>query len=271
MDRNPQVKEMADESMVRNLAAQAEAIWPQEVPIFRGHALPDTPRILDVGCGTGEITVRLADLFPRARIIGVDVIESHLCLARSRCAAVADRVQFRTADAFELPFEDRSFDLVVCRHVLQAVPTPQRVVAELVRVARRDGIVHAIPEDYDMIHAAPTRVDVSWFWHAAPRAYARATGCDLHIGRNLYHHLRALAVEDIRYHYVAVDTLRVPRQTFARIFTAWRDGYAAAAARYLDKPEAEVREYFDATIDCIRDPDGYALWLVPVVTARVGR
>src|SRR5687767_2991666 len=101
MDRNPQAKHMADESMVRNLAAQADAIWPQEEPIVRSHALPDAPRILDVGCGTGEIALRLAKLFPRATITGVDVIESHLAIARSRCDD--PRVTFEVADAFELP------------------------------------------------------------------------------------------------------------------------------------------------------------------------
>jgi ubiquinone/menaquinone biosynthesis C-methylase UbiE len=266
MDRNPQAREMADESMVRNLEAQALAIWPQEEPIFRAHALPANARILDVGCGTGEIALRLAALYPDATIVGVDIIEAHLDLARAR-STFGDRVQFQVADAFELPFDAKSFDLVVCRHVLQAIPTPERVMAELVRVSRN--LIHLIVEDYDMIHAAPTRVDVSWFWHAGPRAAKAAAGTDLHIGRNAFHHLRALPVDDIRYHYIHVDTLRVPREIFARIFTAWRDGYVPMASQFLAKPEAEIREYFDATIDCILDPDGYALWLVPVVTARV--
>src|SRR4051812_27534548 len=69
-DRNPQAKEMADESMVRNLSAQAEAIWPQELPLVRRYSARD---ILDVGCGTGEITVRLAAEFPDARITGIDL------------------------------------------------------------------------------------------------------------------------------------------------------------------------------------------------------
>jgi ubiquinone/menaquinone biosynthesis C-methylase UbiE len=176
-------------------------------------------------------------------------------------------VQFRTADAFELPFEDGDFDLVVCRHVLQAIPHPERVLAQLVRVLRPGGVLHLIPEDYDMIHAAPARLDVAWFWHAAPRAFGPAIGCDLYIGRNAFHHLRQLPVENIRYDYVHVDTLRVPRETFAQIFTAWRDGFAETCAHHLAKPVAEVRDYFDATIECIRSPDGYALWVVPVVTA----
>src|SRR2546430_16349086 len=71
---NPQAKEMADESMVRNLAAQADAIWPQEQPLFSRYGLPNEAYILDAGCGTGEISLRLAGMFERARLLGVDVI-----------------------------------------------------------------------------------------------------------------------------------------------------------------------------------------------------
>jgi len=253
--------------MVRNLAVQAAAIWPQEEPVVRAYALPEAPAILDVGCGTGEISSRLAELLPRAHVTGVDLIEDHLELARRRYASLSPRLTFRQADAFELPFADGSFDLVVCRHMLQAVPQPERVLVEMTRVLRAGGVLHLVVEDYDMIHAAPTRIDVSEFWHGAPRAYGAATGCDLHIGRNAFHHLRRLGLADIRYHYVAVDTVRVPRDTFARIFEAWRDGYVDNIATYWGVSPARIRDHFQATIDCIRDPDGYALWTVPVVTA----
>jgi SAM-dependent methyltransferase len=269
MDRNPQAVEMADESMVRNLAAQADAIWPQELPIVRRHCLPDAPAILDVGCGTGEISSRLAEVLPHARIIGVDLLEPHLALARQRYPALADRLTFQHADAFELPFAARSFDLIVCRHLLQAVPNPEKILAEMVRVARPGAVLHLIPEDYDMIHAGPARLDVAAFWHAAPRAYERATGIDLHIGSHVFGHLRALPVDDITIDYVIVDTQRVPRETFAGIFEAWRDGYTESLARSLGWPEDKVRDHFDATIECIRDPDRFAVWMVPVVCARV--
>src|SRR5262245_49344200 len=95
---NPQHRQMADESMVRNLAYQAEAIWPQEQAIVRGYALSGTLDILDVGCGTGEITARLAHLYPQASLTGVDLIERHLTLGRERCAAFGSRVAFRQAD-----------------------------------------------------------------------------------------------------------------------------------------------------------------------------
>ena len=269
-DRNPQAKEMADESMVRNLAAQAEAIWPQEEPIVRAHRLPAAPAILDVGCGTGEITSRLAAVFPRARLTGVDIVDDHLALARRRYAGLGDRVLFEHADAFALPYAGASFDLVVCRHMLQAVPDADRVLAELVRVTRPGGVLHLIVEDYDMIHVAPAPggADPSEFWFTAPRRYEAATGVDLHVGRNTYRHLRALPVADIKVDYVVVDTVRVARETFAAIFEAWRDGYTDAVATHLGLTLEAARARFQLTIDAVRDPAGYAVWFVPVVSAR---
>jgi protein-L-isoaspartate O-methyltransferase len=270
-DRNPQAKQMADESMVRNLAAQAEAIWPQEELIVRRHALPEAPAILDVGCGTGEITRRLAAMFPRARVAGVDIIDAHLELARARAEAMGVRAEFAHGDAYALAFPDASFDLVTCRHVVQSVPEAERILAELVRVVKPGGVVHVLAEDYDMIHAfAPSLrdLDVARFWFEAPRVFGAATGTDLHVGTSIFTRLRALPVTDIRVDYVSVDTTRVARQTFAAIFTAWRDGYSEDVAAILGRTLADVRAHFDATIACVLDPDGFAVWQVPVWTCR---
>jgi hypothetical protein len=68
--------------------------------------------------------------------------------------------------------------------------------------------------------------------------------------------------------YVVVDTLRVPRETFAAIWEAWRDGYAEAVAESSSFSADEVRAHFDDQIATIRDPEGYGVWMVPVVTAR---
>jgi ubiquinone/menaquinone biosynthesis C-methylase UbiE len=231
---------------------------------MRGHRTPAD--VLDVGCGTGEISSRVAALFPSARVTGVDLIEAHLEHARARYASFGDRLRFQAADAFELPFANHSFDLVICRHMLQAVPHADRVIAEMIRVTRPGGCLHLIVEDYDMIHASGA-TDVSSFWHVAPRVFGRATGTDLHVGRNAIGHLRRLPVDDIAIHYAIVDTERVPRETFAAIFEAWRDGYADDIAGYLGWPPADVRAQFDATIECVRT--GFAVWFVPIVTCRV--
>jgi SAM-dependent methyltransferase len=268
-DLNPQAEQMADESMVRNLAAQAQAIWPQEEPLLRRHRLADDIRILDAGCGTGEIASRLAVLYPRAEVLGIDIIEAHLQLARTRYSKLGERLRFEKRTVFDLGLPDRSFDLVVCRHLLQSVPHPEKVLAELVRVTRTGGRLHLIAEDYGMIQFQSRRLDTQRFWHEGPRAFGAATSTDLLVGRRAYSLLRALSLREIAVDYVIVDTLRVPRETFAAIWEAWRDGYAKAIASRTRFPYEEVIAQFDDMLATIRDPDGYGVWFVPVLSAVV--
>jgi SAM-dependent methyltransferase len=266
---NPQAKEMADESMVRNLAAQADAIWPQEKSLFERYSLPAEANVLDAGCGTGEISQRLAQLFSRARLLGVDVIDQHLELARARCAPFGSRVRFENRSIFELGLPDAAFDLVVCRHVLQAIPHADRALAELIRVTRRGGWIHLIAEDYLMINFERRELDPDDFWSEAPRRFGDAQGINLRIGRNAYGLLRRLGLSEITVDYVVVDPLRVPRETFAAIWTAWRDGYADAISANTSITREKFLAHFDDMIATLHDPNGYGVWHVPVVAARI--
>jgi ubiquinone/menaquinone biosynthesis C-methylase UbiE len=270
-DLNPQAKQMADESMVRALAAQARAIWPQEAPLLRRYALPAEPRIIDAGCGTGEVASRLAELFPQARVLGVDIIDHHLERARSRYAELTPRLTFEHQSVFALDSADRSFDLTVCRHVVQSIPHPDRVIAELARVTRSGGYLHLIAEDYGMLHFQRGALDPREFWHVAPPSFEAATGTDLFIGRNAFGILAALKLEQITVDYVIVDTLRVARGTMAAILEAWRDGYADSIGELTPISRESALAYFNQMVANIRDPRGYAVWMVPVVSARVPR
>jgi ubiquinone/menaquinone biosynthesis C-methylase UbiE len=268
-DLNPQAKQMADESMVRNLDAQARAIWPQEVELFRRYALPSEGRILDAGCGTGEISSRLAKLFSQCHVLGVDIIDDHLDMARSRYAGLAPRLSFEHQSVYELNAADHAFDLTVCRHVLHSIPYPDRVIAELVRVTRRGGYLHLLPEDYGMLHFQRGALDPRDFWHTAAPSFGAGTGTDLFIGRNAFGILAAMNLEEIKVDFVVVDTVRVPRETFATIIEAWRDGYADSIAELTPFTRESAIAYFNQMIANIRNPRGYAVWMVPVVSARV--
>jgi hypothetical protein len=78
----------------------------------------------------------------------------------------------------------------------------------------------------------------------------------------------APAHRDIAVDCVIVDTERVPRATSGGILRAWRDGYvpARAAASRLDL--ADVRADFDAMITEVETSPHYAVWHVPVISAR---
>jgi ubiquinone/menaquinone biosynthesis C-methylase UbiE len=268
-DLNPQAREMADESMVRNLAAQAEAIWPQEQPLFERYQMLANADILDAGCGTGEITQRLARMYPHARVHGVDVIDAHLATARASCAEFGSRVRFDNRSIFDLGLADGQFDLTVCRHVLQAIPRADRAIAELARVTRRGGWLHLIAEDYLMIDFEPRRLDPDDFWLEAPRQFGSATGTNMRIGRSTYGILRRLGLSSISVDYIVVDPIRVPRETFAAIWKAWRDGYADTVSTHTSMSRETFLAHFEDMIATIEDPNSYAVWHVPVIAGQV--
>lgn len=259
---------MAHESMLRTLAAQADAIWPSEQTLLSRYGLCGPVQIADVGCGSGEITARLASLYPEAQLLGIDILASSVAHARARHASLAPRVQFQVGDAFQLQLPSHSRDLVVCRHLTQSVPEPARVLAELCRVCKSGGWVHVLSEDYGMLHMPVGALDPDRLWQDGVFAYARATGTDARVGRHTFTYLRELGLTELRVDYAVVDTLRVPRSTFAAIFEAWRDGYTAVLGEKSRLGPDQVRELFDQIIESILDPNAYAVWQVPIVSGR---
>ena len=202
-------------------------------------------------------------------MLGVDIIDAHLDLARARYAGLAPRLSFEHQSVYELKAADRSFDLTVCRHVLHSIPYANRAIAELARVTRRGGYLHLIPADYGMLHFERGELDPRDFWHTAPASFGSATGTDLFMGRHTFGILASLKLVDIKVDYVVVDTVRVPRETFATIIEAWRDGYAESIAQLTPFTRESAEAYFNRMIENIRDPRAYAVWMVPVVSARV--
>ena len=266
--RNPQAQQMGDESMARNLAHQAQAIWPQERGLFDRYGLSGQLRILDLGCGTGEITRRLADRYPEATLLGMDILEENL--ARARGLGDADgRIAYVAGDAFALDCADASFDLVACRHMSQAVPGFPEVLAEITRVLKPGGWVHLLSEDYGMLEfPASDDFDPDLFWNRNAIAYLDSVGCNGRVGRDTPPLLAAAGYVDIAMDYVVVDTLRVPRATFGGILRAWRDGYVETLAEAGGRDADEVRRDFERMIAAVETPPVYACWHVPVASAR---
>ena len=262
---NPQGAQMADESMIRTLAAQIEAIWPQEKPLVDAYRLPRNARVLDVGAGTGEFGAKIAATWPDAQVVGVELLEASVAHARARHAALAPRLTFEVGNAFALAQPDNSFDLVANRHMVQSVPHVERILAELVRVTRPGGRVHVLAEDYSMLHFMSGPLDPDLLWRKGPVEFSERTGTDSRIGRRAWTLLRAAGLVEVRVDYVVVDTLRVPRRVFADIITAWRDGYVDALAT-AEWPAARVRQHFDEVIASILNPEHYGAWMLPIVS-----
>jgi SAM-dependent methyltransferase len=87
-------------------------------------------RALDLGTGTGKGAVFVAERFPEAEVVGVDLAPEMIAEARRlRPPALEERVAFEVADAANLPFEDGAFDLVVLLNMIPFFPELRRVTA----------------------------------------------------------------------------------------------------------------------------------------------
>ncbi len=96
-------------------------------------------RLLDLGCGTGMWSVRFAQRGANVNAVDVSVEGIKLTLARARLHGVSDRVRAQSASAYELPYLDRSFDLVHGENILHHLDA-ERAGREISRILKPNGI-----------------------------------------------------------------------------------------------------------------------------------
>ncbi|MGH9085453.1 MAG: methyltransferase domain-containing protein [Acidimicrobiales bacterium] len=114
-------------------------------------------RLVDVGCGAGDVVRALAGrVGPAGCVLGVDPSETMLTEARRRAATTRLPVEFRPGDITNLELDDASFDGTVCERVFQHLESPPTAMAELVRVTRPGGRIVVIDTDWGLhaIHGA---------------------------------------------------------------------------------------------------------------------
>ena len=113
------------------------ALFAQWVPTLLRHAgVTAGHHVLDVACGTGVAArAALTRVGASGRVSGIDLNPAMISVARDQ----APDIDWRVGDAADLPYEDRSFDAVLCQSALFFFPDPQRACREMARVLRRGG------------------------------------------------------------------------------------------------------------------------------------
>src|SRR5215217_1524088 len=113
--------------------------WPTTEPLLEAAGLRAGMSCLDVGCGGGDVTLKMAALVgTEGHVVGVDRDQSVLQLARREAEDQGLPVTFRRLEAEELA-EASTYDLVFARYLLSHLPRPQRAVEAMVRAARPGG------------------------------------------------------------------------------------------------------------------------------------
>jgi SAM-dependent methyltransferase len=106
---------------------------------FRRLGVTPGTRLLDVGCGAGQLALIAARA--GAQVTGCDIATNWIEKARARAAAEGLQVTFEEGDAESLPYADAQFDAVISLIGAMFAPRPDRVAAELTRVCRPGGMI----------------------------------------------------------------------------------------------------------------------------------
>jgi ubiquinone/menaquinone biosynthesis C-methylase UbiE len=140
----PEHNDVIRESFTTQAAAFAANPWVTDERrigrLVAAARLTGDERVLDIATGPGYI----AEAFARAarEAVGVDLTDAMLTIARKRTNERGiSNITFRAGKAQNLPFENGSFDVVVCRLALHHLQKPLQVMREMTRVCRDGGMV----------------------------------------------------------------------------------------------------------------------------------
>jgi ubiquinone/menaquinone biosynthesis methyltransferase len=122
--------------ITRVLSFWRDASWKRDLIA----ALPsdEKPFCLDLACGTGDLAFLMARRYPEGRIVGLDITEPMLALARTR--GTFPNVQFVNQDMSSLHFESTSADIVSGGYALRNAPDLEATIDEIHRVLKPGGI-----------------------------------------------------------------------------------------------------------------------------------
>ncbi|OYR45072.1 class I SAM-dependent methyltransferase [Halorubrum sp. Hd13] len=169
-----------------------QGMWADDRAALADLELASRRRVVDVGCGTGELTrVLAAEARPDATVIGVDADTDLLAVAREETG-----LPYVAGDATRLPLPDGAVDLAVCQALLINLPEPVAAVRELARVSA--DLVAAIEPDNGDVTVTSTVDAEERLEREAREAYLEGVGTDVALGDRVREAFAAAGVEDLR-------------------------------------------------------------------------
>ena len=92
--------------------------------------------VLDVGCASGYMTNKISRILLKSKIYAIDAYKDAVDFGKRKYP----HIKFKVADAHKLPFQANSFDLVVCYETIEHVSNPMKMLKEMQRVLKKDGV-----------------------------------------------------------------------------------------------------------------------------------
>ncbi len=148
-----------DDDLLAKFHAEGDGVRKKLIEEIADHVAPltcESARVVDVGCGVGDLLVALRNRRPLIRTFGCDFSERAVAGAQARLP----EGQFVRHVIADLPYGSQAFDVVLCTDTLEHLDQPARVVEELVRVCAPGGVVVIVVPD----GAVDDFSGHLWFW-----------------------------------------------------------------------------------------------------------
>ena len=230
----------------KRLRTQADAVGPMTERLLIEAGIGPGMRVLDVGCGSGDVSILVAHLVgSEGEVLGIDREPAMVAAARERVESVDHaKVSCIEGDFRELGSEHGLFDAAVGRFVLMYQADPVDAVRRLTRSVRPGGVI--LFQEHDSTVPPVSLVPLplhekmrGWIWATLERS-----GCDAQIGFKLYSILSeaGLSAPEVRAEAVVqTPTTRYPAVPLVRVLLPRMVEYGIATEQEVDVETLERR------------------------------
>lgn len=210
------------EFQTQRLLQQAQAVRGLEANLLRGAGIQPDHDVLEVGSGPGFVTDLLAELAAQGSVHALEpsptlVPQIEQNVRRKPAKGLFVHQGYGSA----IPLPDQSVDFSYARFVLQHVPQPEQVVAEVFRVTRKGGRFCIVDSDDGLVMFHPEEPRVSSLLAQAQAEQARQGG-DRVVGRKLAAMLQQAGFSDVRVRVLTLTSTELPFQVLFNILLGYK-------------------------------------------------
>lgn len=138
-----------------------------------GEVLLRGGKFLDVACGTGEIIYRLGKEYPKSKFFGIDLSPEMIKKAKEKVKN-ENRIIFQVGTVDGIPFQDNTFDIVLCSEAFHHFEHPKRALKEMHRVLKKGGMFLLMDPAYDAFFQRNILCPLAGLFETAKKNYSKA-------------------------------------------------------------------------------------------------
>ncbi len=222
--------------------------------------------ILDLGCGTGEVSLALAQYFPNSNVIGVDR-EKKFIIENEKKYVQQKNLSFIQGDCYCLPFDNSTIDLCYSRFLFQHLRKPDLVIEEIFRILKPEGKIAVFDIDKSLNICCPSPKHIKKF-NKAESFYKKLIKNDIFIGRKTIPLIARAGFNGIAKLDVSIDSLNTKRYKIVDLIESWIfvDFNEHPYVQTKKITGNELKEYFEDLLQITRQDSSYICFGLVFVT-----